>query len=624
MSPPRVRPLLGLLCLSLGLVALHGPTRAAGSDALIHGEPLHSGRVNPRLFGNFIELLDDVVPGLWSEMLNDRSFEGVKRAIDPVYFDGAPGLCDREWDANPGWQVDAGKPFNGLRSARLQPSARHPATITQSGLAVRRGMTYACSGWVRSEPSRLRAVVRLKALLPTGEWMTLGSGRLPPATSEWTRFQLTLTSTGETDRAVFELRAEGEGNLWVDKLSLMPADNLQGWRPDAVAAIRELQPKLIRWGGSVCDPGEYRWKEGIGPRDARVPFINKNWGRMDPNDVGIDEFCQLCEITGMEPLICLSFSDGPRNAADLVEYCNGPVGSPWGARRAANGHPLPYGIRYWQIGNEISGDDPAYLEQFGSFVSLMKGVDPGVILFCSFPTARLLERHGREIAFVGPHHYTRDLEECERDFNRISDLIHRTPGCAHIKMAVTEWNESGGDWGLGRGRQMALQNALHNARYLNLLLRHSDQVEIACRSSMDNSFCGGLIQTSPSGLLKRPGYYTLQLYARHAKPVPLRLDRGAEGPDAFACASDDRKSFSLFAVNTAGRKVDWTYAIEGFQGTLRSAEAESVCDTLNAGQPDVMNHWAAPERIRTIKLPSSPGKITLPPLSVTVIECQVR
>src|SRR5204863_6893235 len=112
----------------------------------------------------------------------------------------------------------------------------------------------------------------------------------------------------------------------------------------------------------------------------------------------------------------------------------------------------------------------------------------------------------------------------ERDFSRIAELLQVTPGCGHIKVAVTEWNESGGDWGLMRGRQMTLGNALHNAAYLNLLMRHSDKVEIACRSSMANSFCGGVIETSSAAVLKRPGYYALQLYARHAKPIPLRVE----------------------------------------------------------------------------------------------------
>src|SRR5437762_9606054 len=113
---------------------------------------------------------------------------------------------------------------------------------------------------MRADSAHLRAAVSFKALLPNGAWMTLASAKLPAPSPQWRRFSVALTAAGQTDRAVFELRVEGAGRLWVDKVSAMPADNLKGWRRDVVAAIRELQPTLIRWGGSVCDPGEYRWK----------------------------------------------------------------------------------------------------------------------------------------------------------------------------------------------------------------------------------------------------------------------------------------------------------------------------------------------------------------------------
>ena len=82
----------------------------------------------------------------------------------------------------------------------------------------------------------------------------------------------------------------------------------------------------------MVDPGAYRWKQGIGDRDSRVPFPNTNWGRIDSNDVGIGEFCQFCELVKAEPLVCLSFSDGAASAANLVEYCNGSEETTWGAR----------------------------------------------------------------------------------------------------------------------------------------------------------------------------------------------------------------------------------------------------------------------------------------------------
>jgi alpha-L-arabinofuranosidase len=203
-------------------------------------------------------------------------------------------------------------------------------------------------------------------------------------------------------------------------------------------------------------------------------------------------------------------------------------------------------------------------------------------------------------------------------------MIQSTPSCAHIKIAVTEWNESAGDWGLGRGQQMTLQNALHNARYLNLLMRHSDKVEIACRSSIANSFCGGLIQTSPSGLLKRPGYYALQLFARHAKPIPLRVEQPEGGPDLFACGSENKRFVTIFAVNSKTRPVDLSFDLDGFNGAIRTITAETLCDTLNAHQSNAMNHWEAPDRIRIVSLAASPGTVTLPPLSVAAIECAIK
>src|SRR5277367_2893095 len=302
------------------------------AEVVIHAQPLHSGQVQPTLFGNFIELLDDVVPGMWAEMLNDRSFEGVTRLSNWCYYDGSPDFCDRPWDTNGTWRLDTNNAFNGVRFARLEAARNRPASLSQSGLAVKKGGDYLFTCHLRSENFRGMVTVRLKTKLPDQSWQILASARLPKIGGEWQKFSARLTSNGETDRAVFEILADGAGSACADKLSLMPSDNMLGWRRDVVEAVREAHPGLIRFGGSVCDPGGYRWKNGIGDRDLRVPFPNQVWGRLDPNDMGMDEFCQFCELTGVEPLICVSFSDGAENAADLVEYCNGEARSGWGAK----------------------------------------------------------------------------------------------------------------------------------------------------------------------------------------------------------------------------------------------------------------------------------------------------
>lgn len=609
--------------IALIIVGLAVPRWALGAGATIHAEPLNPGRISPMLFGNFIELLDDVVPGMWAEMLNDRSFEGIAKLSGWCYYDGSLDCCDRPWDTNVSWAVDTENPFNGARCARITAAAQQPGSLTQSGLAVKKGMTYFFSGHFRTDNPSLDATVFLKTLLPDGRWLTLASARLPHFSPDWKKYSVQMVSKGETDRAVFEVRVKGQGNVWVDKLSLMPADNELGWRRDVVDAIRDTNPSLVRFGGSVCDPGGYHWKNGIGDRDLRVPFPNKVWGRLDPNDVGIDEFCQFCGLIGVEPLICLSFSDGPQNAADLVQYCNGGPQTEWGARRAANGHPAPYHVKYWQIGNEISGDDDNYVGQFPRFVALMKQADPGVQILSSFPSQKLLDRVGRDIAFIAPHHYTPDLAYCQRDFENLTRMIDNTPGCADIQIAVTEWNTSGGDWGLGRAQFLTLDTALRNARYIHVMMRHGDKVKIACRSNMANSFCGAIIETSPGGVLKRPSYYVMQLYARHALPVPLKVEQTGDNPDLFACASEDKKNVVIFAINFHTGPVDWSWQMDGFNGAVGAVKAEAVCDTQDTRQPDVENHWNAPDRIKIVTLPVAPGRITLPALSATAIECQM-
>src|SRR4051812_17960370 len=109
---------------------------------IIHAVSPQGGKIDPRLFGNFIELLDDVTPGIWSEMLNDRSFEGVTPLANWCYFDGAPNVCDRQWDTNATWSLDSANPFNGAHSVQLSATRSQPANLIQSGLAVKKGMTY--------------------------------------------------------------------------------------------------------------------------------------------------------------------------------------------------------------------------------------------------------------------------------------------------------------------------------------------------------------------------------------------------------------------------------------------------------------------------------------------------
>jgi alpha-L-arabinofuranosidase len=589
----------------------------------VSARPMHGGRIDPKLFGNFIELLDDLVPGMWAEMLNDRGFEGVVPSANWVYYDGSATLCDRPWDRTDHWSIEETGSFNGPRCARITARGDRLGRLTQSGLAVKAGEGYRFSAYVRSDPG-VRAQVLLKARQPDGSDMELSAAEPVVSSTRWARVSGVLKAGGTTDRAIFEIRVRGEGSLWVDKVSLMPERNRQGWRDDVVEAIRASRPGVIRWGGSVVDPGAYRWKGGIGDRDLRVPFPNTNWGRIDSNDVGIGEFCRFCEMVGAEPLVCVSFSDGSASAADLVGYCNSDEGTAWGARRAADGHPVPFKVKYWQLGNEIAGDDDAYIAKCREFIAAMKGADPSVAILSSFPSQKVFERLGKDLSHVAPHHYTRDLAACEADFRKLSKTIASTPGCGHLRLAVTEWNFTAGDWGLLRGKMLTLEGALWNAQYLNLMCRHADVVEMGCRSNMTNSYCSGIVGTTPAGLVRRPSYYVMKLYADHAKAVPLQLASPQEGLDLLACTDETRETLCLFAVNLCRKPLTVRLDLSEFGGAPTIKAAEAVLDTRDACQGDVMNHVIGAERVKTAALRPDGNTIVLPALSVSAVECARR
>ncbi|MFA5816125.1 MAG: alpha-L-arabinofuranosidase C-terminal domain-containing protein, partial [Bacteroidales bacterium] len=551
-------------------------------------EPIHSGRISPMIYGGFIELLDDLVPGMRAEMLNDRNFEGVEKASWWSYYTGEPNFCDQEWNKSATWSCDTLEPFNGAQSAKLTARNREDAVLTQSLLAVKKGIKYHFEGYFKADARNLHPKVLLEVLNPDGTWMVLGSAKLSSPTTRWAKQKCEIISTGTTSKAVFKLKVTGSGSIWVDKISLMPGNNLKGWRADITQAVKDARPSLIRWGGSAIDPGGYKWKNGIGNRDLRVPFKNSPWGRIDPNDVGLDEFLQFCKLVDAEPLICVSFMDGPESAKDLVNYCNGGPGNEWGQKRAVNGHPEPYGVKFWQLGNELG--DKEYIKGCTAICRAVKETDPNAIVLSSYPSPELLAESGKYLDYVCPHHYTPELEEHEADFNKIVKELKDASLDHEVKIGVTEWNITGGWWGYGRGKLLTLNTALYTGRYLNLMQRYSDVVGLACRSNMTNSCGSGMIQTNPEGFYLSPSYYVMKLYAEHSKPVPVKLEGAPEGVDISACSSDDKTSVCIFAVNTADKPVHIRLDLSDYSPGFRPVGGEVVGDTQDRRQPDLMNH----------------------------------
>jgi len=608
--------IIGLLLMQVSAMAEPVDTTVA---IKVLKTPIHSGRISPMLYGGFIELLDDLVPGMWAELLNDRGFEGAGEPVGWCYYTGEPTFCDRKWEENGTWILDNQNPFNGDVSVRLDSTSSKPASLVQSGLGVRKGMTYNFSGHFRTDNPSLKASVIVKYLRPDGKWMTLGKADLTGIGSEWKTIKAKFSSSGTTDKAVFELRVTGKGQLWADKLSLMPSDNINGWRKDVVEVIKAQKPSIIRWGGCFIDPGDYKWKNGIGDRDNRNDFPNRFWGRNDPNDVGTDEFIQFCKAVGAEPLICICLSDGAESARDLVEYCNGDVSTPWGKKRTENGHAEPYNVKYWQLGNELGGE--AYSTTCVDFCKAIKSVDPNTYIMSSFPSKELFEKVGQYISYTCPHHYSPDVEGGQANIVAIGKSLKEAGYDGKIKLGITEWNWSAAHWGLNRGNLGTLACNLYTGRYLNMLQRNSDLVDIACRSNMTNSYFSGMIETNMLGVLKRAPYHVMKLYGDHSKPIPMKVEGAHEKLDISACMSDDGSELCLFVVNTHEEPIKLSLDLNEFGLGFKPVGGEVVKDTLDRRQLDLMNHWKTPDRISAVALTADGNIVTIPGYSVAAIEC---
>ena len=614
----------------LRLVEVAGEAEIAVSANRLQQEP-----ISPMLYGNFVELLSDLVPSMWAEKLDATSFEYLgtpeERRLRESRFTFDPKLDpqDRLWrpigaQARAQWALDAERPFNGLVSQRigLAPGGSE-AGIAQERIFVEQGQSYRFVGHLRQSDLAGPVLVELRK----GNDL-LARESIDGITSDWSRREVTLRPKATASDAAFVLRIASPGTVWVDRVSLMPEKNVAGWRPDAVEAIRQMKPGILRWGGSTIEG--YDWKKGIGPWENRVPFANRYWGRVDPNFVGIDEFVAFCRAVKAEPLVCVRWTgQKPADAAELVEYCNGQTTSPMGSLRANSGHPGPYGVKYWQIGNEVGG--PAYDASFVDFAKAMRKVDPTVKILAAFASEELIRSAAEWIDFVCPHHYDcANLEATEADIQRHAETIERLGRGRPIKMAVTEWNTTAGDWGRDRGRLWTLQNGLACARYLNLCHRCCDLVKIACRSNISNSYCAGIIQTNNRTLYRTPAYYVAQLYAEHGGANPLQLGAATPlvGLDVSANLSADGRRLSLFVVNPAKEPATKTVDLTAFGNVASTARVWTVADADDARDPEATNTFARPERIATrtttISIAGQRFSYRFPAYSVTLMELSIE
>ena len=354
---------------------------------------------------------------------------------------------------------------------------------------------------------------------------------------------------GEVDRRIYGNFIEHLGRCIYGGIydEGSPLSDERGFRRDTLAAVRGLRVPLLRWPGGNFVSG-YHWTDGVGPRDQRPRRMELAWHGEESNRFGTDDFIEYCRTIGAEPYICLNMGTGTMDEArDWLEYCNGTSNTYWANLRRESGHPEPYGVKYWGLGNEmygrwqigaLSADD--YVKKAIEFAKVLKWTDPSIkLVSCGLSgtadwDVRVIEGLAPYVDYHSIHIYTGSDDyytnvfaphQADRAIRVTRALIERVryeQQLAHpIDIAYDEWNV----WYRALGYETRLEepynlaDALAIATYLNIFIRQCQAVKLANLAQLVNVIAP--IFTSPTGLYLQTIYHPLALYAEHAREIAL-------------------------------------------------------------------------------------------------------
>jgi alpha-N-arabinofuranosidase len=561
--------------LSLELLATREVRPEATVEAARTGQP-----ISKYIYGQFIEHLGRCIyGGIWAEMLEDRKF----------FY--TPGEEDSPWRllGDPArLAMDSIAPYVGAQTPVLSPTPEgETAGLVQAGLGLVAEVSYEGRIVLRGDAGTAPVSVTLAWGDGPAERQTV---RIDSVPATWEKIPLRFTAGASADDGRLEITSAGHGRLHVGTVSLMPADNVEGFRPDVLALLRELDAPVYRWPGGNFVSG-YDWHDGIGDRDRRPPRKNPAWLGVEHNDVGLHEFLRLCDLIEAEPYITVNTGLGsPEMAAEELAYCNSPEDTPLGRQRAANGHPDPFAVKWWAIGNEMYGDWQLghipldqYVEKHRRTVAAMRAIDPSIRVVGVGEVGEwdevMLAQAADAMDLISEHFYCQERPglmghaACAAEqVKRIGDAHRRyretIPALAgrDLQIAMDEWNYWYGPYLYGElGTRYFLKDALGIARGLHEYYRNSDIYFMANYAQTVNVI--GAIKTTKTEAAFDATGLVLALYRRAFGSIPVAVAGAPEPLDVAAAWTAERDTLVIAVVNPTTEAFRLPLRISGAQFT---------------------------------------------------------
>jgi alpha-L-arabinofuranosidase len=638
------------------------PARNPISITVLTGRP--GATINPAMWGVFFEDINfGADGGLYAELVKNRSFE----FPDPLmgWTRISPSLAVGELSIRDDKPFDAANPHY----LRIQSEGTAPFGVANEGfrgIGLLEGESYDFSAQIRG----VSGTPLINVQLYGADGTLLASVPLKGFSSGWKKITATLRPTDTDPKARLQIVLEGKGAVDLDFVSLFPRRTWKhrpgGLRADMVQMLADLKPGFLRFPGGCIVEGSvlerrYQWKTTIGPVEKRRLLINR-WNyefihRPTPDyfqsfGLGFFEYFQLCEDIGAEPLPILNcgmacqFNSGElclmdelntyvQDALDLIEFANGPARSPWGAKRAAMGHPRPFNMKLLGIGNEQWG--PQYVERYARFAEVLKEKHPEIQLVAAagplpddqrfhFIWSKMRELNADivdEHCYANPVWFFANAHRYDR-YDRHGPKVFMGEYAAQSVAMVSTKNRN------------TFQCALSEAAYLIGLERNADVVRMASYAPLFGhvdawQWTPNLIWVDNLRSYGTPNYYVQQLFSRNRGDVvvPTQL-KGVKRSvsrveNLYVSATRDDKAGEIIlkVVNATAKTISAKIDLKDVKRIGAGSETLLTGTSLN----DV-NSLAEPNKVapqtRAFKAAGPVFKHTFPGNSLTVLRVKAR
>lgn len=452
-----------------------------------------------------------------------------------------------------------------------------------------------------------------------------------------------------------------------------PCADKQGFRSDVIELVKELGVNLVRYPGGNFLSG-YDWTDGIGPRELRPTRLDLAWRSIETNEIGIDEFYDWSRKAGTGIMAAVNMGTGtPRQAGNLVEYCNFKGGTYWSDLRIKNGHKDPYGIKTWCVGNEMDG--PWQIcrlsaEEYGrkavETAKIMKWVDKDIeLIACGSSTTwlptypewdRIVLEHTYEyVDYISLHRYYEnlgndvdflasfmDMESFIKTVGSAADYVKALKRSKKVmKLSFDEWNvwyqkeQKVHDWEYAPELiedRYSLLDALVFGGLGITLLNNADRVKIACLAQLVNVIAPIFTQKGGAAI-KQTIYYPFRDISKFGrgtvlKPVVIspRIETCyGDAPliNTSIIFNEENEEVNVFCLNIGNADMNVELDMKSF-GKVKMLE--HTC--LNGSDLNMKNTFDAPERVKPKNLPTNTldagsFELLLPKLSWNVMRFQV-